>query len=224
MPAASETFDVELARTVGTRLAAIARAHAPAVLASSFGAEDMVLIDLIARDRLPIRVFTLDTGRLHQETTDLIDMVRRHYGIGVDVHVPDTAVLEAYVRDHGLNAFYDSVELRQRCCEIRKTEPLRRALIGAHAWITGQRRGQGITRADLPLRAVRPGARPAQVQSSRRMERGPGVVVPAHPRGAGQRAACPRLSQHRLRALHPAGRPRRGQPRRTLVVGAAGAS
>lgn len=132
-------------------LAAVAQAHAPAVLASSFGAEDMVLIDLIARSRLPIRVFTLDTGRLPQETHDLIHRSRERYGIPVDVFLPAAGEVETFVREHGPNAFYDSVSLRQRCCVIRKIEPLRRALAGARAWVTGLRRAQGVTRADVAV-------------------------------------------------------------------------
>jgi phosphoadenosine phosphosulfate reductase len=120
--------------------------HAPAVLASSFGAEDMVLVDLIARNRLPIGIFTLDTGRLPAETHDLIDRVRETYGIAIDVFVPEAAALEPFVRNHGVNAFYASTGLRERCCEIRKTQPLARALAGKRAWITGLRREQAVTR------------------------------------------------------------------------------
>jgi phosphoadenosine phosphosulfate reductase len=133
-------------------LASIASQHAPVALASSFGAEDMVLLDLIARDNLPISVFTLDTGRLPGETHDLIDRVRERYGIAVDIYVPETRALEAYVRANGVNAFYNGVELRQRCCAIRKTEPLRRALAGKAAWITGLRRTQSVTRQEVALR------------------------------------------------------------------------
>jgi phosphoadenosine phosphosulfate reductase len=121
------------------------------VLASSFGAEDMVLIDMIARHALAIDIFTLDTGRLPDETYALIDRTREHYGIEVQVFYPDHAALEPYVREHGINAFYRSVELRQRCCEIRKTEPLRRALAGRSAWITGLRREQSAGRKAILL-------------------------------------------------------------------------
>src|ERR1700694_4191858 len=104
----------------------IGRQYPSAALASSFGAEDMVLTDLIARNRLPISIFTLDTGRLPGETYDLIDGVREHYDVPINVYYPDTRAIEAYVRDNGINAFYRSVELRQSCCAIRKTEPLAR--------------------------------------------------------------------------------------------------
>jgi phosphoadenosine phosphosulfate reductase len=129
----------------------IAARHTPAVLASSFGAEDMVLTDLIARHALPIGVFTLDTGRLPDETYALIDRVRAHYDLPIDVYYPDGRALEAYVRDSGINAFYRRVELRQGCCAIRKTEPLARALAGKRAWITGLRRAQSATRTEVPI-------------------------------------------------------------------------
>jgi len=129
----------------------VATRHAPAVLASSFSAEDMVLTDLIARLALPITVFTLDTGRLPEETYALIDRVRERYDIAIEVHYPDVRALEDYVRANGVNAFYRSVELRRRCCAIRKTAPLARALAGRGAWITGQRRAQSLTRSDIAM-------------------------------------------------------------------------
>jgi phosphoadenosine phosphosulfate reductase len=124
---------------------------APAALASSFGAEDMVLIDLISKAALPISVFTLDTGRLPDETQALIDRVRSVYNIGVDIYFPDLTAIEPFVREHGINAFYRSTSLRERCCQIRKTEPLSRALAGKRAWITGLRREQSITRRDVAI-------------------------------------------------------------------------
>ena len=136
---------------VATLLQRVAARHAPAVLASSFGAEDMVLTDLIARHALPIAVFTLDTGRLPDETYTLIDRVRERYGLAIEVYCPDAHALESYVQANGLNAFYRSVELRQACCAIRKTAPLARALAGRGAWITGQRRAQSITRTELAI-------------------------------------------------------------------------
>lgn len=127
----------------------VAVRHPPAALASSLGAEDMVLTDLIAKHALPIAIFTLDTGRLPGETYALIDRVREHYALAIEVHCPDTRALEAYVSVHGVNGFYRSIELRQRCCAIRKAAPLARALAGRSAWITGQRRAQSVTRSDL---------------------------------------------------------------------------
>ncbi len=123
--------------------------HPAVALASSFGAEDMVLTDMIARHALPIRIFTLDTGRLPEPTHTLIERTRAHYALTIDVHYPDRVQLERYVREHGANAFYQSVPLRQQCCAIRKTEPLSRALAGSGAWVTGQRRAQALSRQSL---------------------------------------------------------------------------
>jgi len=131
-------------------LSRIAREHAPAVLASSFGAEDMVLLDLVAHHAPSIGIFTLDTGRLPEETHTLIDRVRERYGLPIEIYAPDASRVEAFVRANGVNAFYNGVDLRKTCCAIRKTEPLARALAGKGAWITGLRREQSITRGDLP--------------------------------------------------------------------------
>jgi phosphoadenosine phosphosulfate reductase len=119
-------------------------------LASSLQAEDMVLTDAIARAGLPIEVFVLDTGRLHAETLQLIEEAERRYGIRVAVHRPALEELDEYVNRYGRDAFYTSPRLRKRCCEIRKVEPLARALAGKGAWITGQRREQAATRTALP--------------------------------------------------------------------------
>jgi len=131
------------------RLRDIADRHRPAVFASSFGAEDMVIIDLIARHALPIRIFTLDTGRLAEETLALIDRTRERYGLPIDIYTPDTRRLQAFVRENGVNAFYRSVDLRQTCCAVRKTEPLQSALVAKGAWITGQRRAQSTSRSTV---------------------------------------------------------------------------
>lgn len=141
----------ERTRDAADLLRRIAERPGRAVLASSFGAEDMVLIDLIARHALPINVLTLDTGRLPGETYALIDRVREHYDLPINVYYPDAQALESYVRASGFNAFYRSVELRLRCCAIRKTAPLARALTEASAWITGQRRAQSLTRGSVAI-------------------------------------------------------------------------
>jgi phosphoadenosine phosphosulfate reductase len=119
----------------------------PAVFANSLGAEDMVLTDLIARHAPGIGMFSLDTGRLPQETYGLMERIARRYSIKLQVYFPDAAAVEAYANEHGINGFYRSVELRQACCHIRKVEPLRRALRARRAWVTGLRRAQGGTRA-----------------------------------------------------------------------------
>jgi len=126
-----------------------ARSHAPAAFASSFGAEDMVLFDLIARDFRDIEIFTLDTGRLLAETYDLIHQASAAYRCKVRVYSPRHDDLESFVRINGINGFYESVAQRKGCCEVRKLEPLKRALAGKAAWITGLRRDQSVTRLEL---------------------------------------------------------------------------
>lgn len=132
-------------------LARIAGDFSPAVFASSLAAEDMVLTDMILRGKLPIRIFTLETGRLHAETVGMLDRIRQTYGYDVTPYRPDPAAVESYVRQNGLNAFYDSVDMRKECCRIRKVEPLNRALASNNAWVTGQRRAQSATRTDLDV-------------------------------------------------------------------------
>ena len=130
----------------------IERDFSPATFACSLGAEDMVLTDLIARHAPGISIFSLDTGRLNPETYDLLARVQKDYGdkAAIRVFSPQAEVVEQYVNANGINAFYDSVELRKACCAIRKVEPLKRALAGNQAWITGMRRQQAVTRADMP--------------------------------------------------------------------------
>ena len=117
------------------------------VLASSFGAEDVVLIDMMCNiNRNLTRVFTLDTGRLNQETYDLIDKIRKKYDIKVDVYFPNARDVEEMVAYKGMNLMYESVENRKLCCNVRKIEPLKRALKQFDCWITGLRREQSTTR------------------------------------------------------------------------------
>ncbi|HEV7814934.1 MAG TPA: phosphoadenylyl-sulfate reductase [Janthinobacterium sp.] len=127
----------------------VARDFSPAVFASSLAAEDMVLTDMILKAQLPISIFSLDTGRLHAETLAVLDKVRENYGSEISLYRPQPEAVEAYVAANGLNAFYNSVAMRRECCRIRKVEPLGRALAGNKAWVTGQRRAQSATRAEL---------------------------------------------------------------------------
>ncbi len=121
------------------------------VIASSFGLEDVVLIDMAAGLSDDIRVFTLDTGRLHQATYDLMDRVRNRYELDIEVMFPEAGAVQAMVRASGLNLFYDSISNRKRCCHARKLEPLARALGACDAWVTGLRREQNVTRAETPV-------------------------------------------------------------------------
>ena len=148
----------ELSASVAAKTAAahalltdIAGHWSPAAFANSLGAEDMVLTDLIVKAGLPIEIFSLDTGRLPLETYDLMAAVDRHYGLKLKIYFPQSESVEAFVRHHGINAFYDSVELRKACCHARKVEPLQRALAGKRAWITGLRAQQAATRTALAV-------------------------------------------------------------------------
>ncbi len=142
------SLDLKVAQ-LKTLLARIETEFAPAVFASSFGAEDMVLTDMIAREFRGIEIFTLDTGRLPQATQDLIIATREKYGLAVQAYTPEPEAVEHYVNTLGRDAFYESIENRKRCCGIRKVEPLKRALAGRKAWLTGLRREQAISRQNL---------------------------------------------------------------------------
>ncbi|MEF8698558.1 MAG: phosphoadenylyl-sulfate reductase [Candidatus Accumulibacter sp. UW20] len=151
--------DAALLETLAVRVDAarallheIAADFSPAAFASSLGAEDMVLTDLIVRDRLAIEIFSLDTGRLPLETYALIAEVKRHYGLALRLYYPRHDLVEAYTHANGINAFYESVELRKGCCFVRKVEPLQRALAGRKAWITGLRAAQAVSRDGLAIR------------------------------------------------------------------------
>ncbi len=120
--------------------------------ANSFGAEDMVLTDIILKNSLGISVFSLDTGRLPTETYDLMATTEKHYNTALKIYFPQAQTVEFYVKNHGINAFYESIALRKSCCHMRKVEPLQRALNGNKAWITGMRAAQATTRSSLPFR------------------------------------------------------------------------
>lgn len=119
--------------------------------ASSLGEEDQVLTDMIARFAPDIEIFTLDTGRLFEETYTLLDKTRKRYPLTFKVYYPDTEALEDMVETHGINLFYESVENRKLCCGIRKVEPLRRALKDFDAWICGLRRAQSLNRGNIEV-------------------------------------------------------------------------
>ena len=127
--------------------------HSPSAFACSFGAEDMVLLDVIAKQVPRIEVFTLDTGRLPEETHALLDTVRNNYSISIRAYFPDSSTVEAWVEQNGPNAFYRSVAQRLQCCHIRKVEPLRRALARKKSWVTGLRREQSASRQNLQIEA-----------------------------------------------------------------------
>ena len=125
--------------------------HPKVAKASSFGAEDAVIMDLMVKINPKFRFFTLDTGRLPQETYDIMDIVRKKYHITLEVLFPDTTEVENMVREKGMNLFYESVENRKLCCEIRKVHPINRILSTLDGWITGLRRDQTEIREDLNM-------------------------------------------------------------------------
>lgn len=158
-PATSPELTEALVATVNDKRAAVlallntAVAEFPAItFANSYGAEDMVLTDIIAKESLAIEIFSLDTGRLPAETYTLMGEVESRYQTKPVVFFPKHEAVEAYVRHQGINAFFESIELRKACCHMRKVEPLQRALAGKQAWVTGMRAEQATTRASLPTR------------------------------------------------------------------------
>jgi phosphoadenosine phosphosulfate reductase len=116
--------------------------HPKIAMASSFGAEDVVVIDMMMKINPKARIFTLDTGRLNQETYDVMDEIRKKYNVNIEVMFPDQNEVEQMVRVNGLNLFYHSVGNRKLCCGIRKVHPLNRILSTLDGWITGLRADQ----------------------------------------------------------------------------------
>ncbi len=153
-PTLTDALKASVQAKTGAVLAVLKNAEKtfrPMTFANSFGAEDMVLTDIILKNKLNIEVFSLDTGRLPTETYDLIGETEKHYNTKLRVYFPQANTVEFYVKNHGINAFYESVELRKSCCHMRKVEPLQRALSGKKAWVTGMRAEQATTRANLPV-------------------------------------------------------------------------
>jgi phosphoadenosine phosphosulfate reductase len=140
--------------TLFERLRQIDVEYSKVRFASSMAAEDLVLIDAIAHSKSAISVFTLNTLRLHAESVEMIETIRKHYDIEIEQFLPAEAAIQAYVSQYGENGFYDSVEAKEQCCRIRKIVPLAQALQGCQAWVTGQRNGQVVTRADLAFKEL----------------------------------------------------------------------
>jgi phosphoadenosine phosphosulfate reductase len=111
----------------------------------------VVLVDLAARHAPSLRFLTLDTGRLPPETYEVMELVRKRYGLTIEVYSPQRDAVETLERGRGFFSFRESLEARRQCCDIRKTEPLRRALAGRSAWVSGIRRDQNVTRSDMPV-------------------------------------------------------------------------
>lgn len=121
------------------------------VFSTSFGMEDQVISDFILKNELPIKIFTLDTGRMFAETYSTWEKTNMQYRTAIEPYYPDAPSIENYVKTNGINAFYDSPELRKLCCHIRKVAPLKRALQGNKVWITGLRAEQSPNREQMPI-------------------------------------------------------------------------
>ncbi len=161
---ATPGFDERVADTLAV-LRNAAQVHAGRIVqATSLGAEDMVLTDLIARHGLPITLATLDTGKLHDETLALIPRIEQRYGLSVQRFRPVETSVVQFVARHGERAMFDSIDLRKSCCAVRKLEPLSRMLDGMGAWVTGLRREQSVQRAEVP---------PSEVETSGRIKFNP---------------------------------------------------
>jgi len=126
-------------------------AQAKIVFSTSFSFEDQAILAEIAVQKLPIRIFTLDTGRLFEETHTVHQQSREKYGHPIEIYYPDAQAIQHFVQAQGINGFYDSLENRKACCHIRKVEPLQRALKGADIWISGLRHEDSELRANLPV-------------------------------------------------------------------------
>lgn len=120
-------------------------------LSSSLSIEDQTLLDMMYKINPQVRVFTLDTGRLFPETYQLIDKTNLHYNIKMEVFCPQTESLQKFVLEQGINPFYESIEKRHACCQVRKLEPLSRAFKGLNAWVCGLRQAQSVTRTDMRM-------------------------------------------------------------------------
>lgn len=147
---ASADFKEKLAETIALLKQAVSE-FAPVTQASSLGAEDVVITHLINQNALNIPVFVLETGALHRETLALLERTQAHSAVPVKVYRPSSEKVIAFVRTHGQEAMYESLELRKACCQVRKLEPLAEALKGQLAWVTGLRREQSSNRAEVPL-------------------------------------------------------------------------
>ncbi|WP_300602489.1 phosphoadenylyl-sulfate reductase [Niabella sp.] len=143
--------EIENASTAEALKLVTAQFPVETVFSTSLGQEDQVITEMIATEKLPVRIFTLDTGRLFYEHYDLLEKTNARYKINIDVRFPEASDVESYVKTNGVNGFYESVENRKACCFIRKVKPLNRALEGAKVWITGLRSEQSDNRKDMKM-------------------------------------------------------------------------
>lgn len=154
--ALADLADIALIDTVAQKSVAAtrllrhaARDFAPVAFSTSLGAEDMVVLDMIARNDIDVEVFSLDTGRLPPETYEVLAEAEKRYDRRIRTYYPRHDLVETFVNERGINGFYDAIDHRKACCHARKVEPLRRALTGKKAWVTGLRAEQAATRNGL---------------------------------------------------------------------------
>ena len=150
-PEQVDALNSEIATTQEALIWASDNLHPKVAKASSFGAEDAVVMDIMLKINPKFRFFTLDTGRLPEETHKIIDIVRKKYNISVEVLFPDSSQVEDMVREKGMNLFYDSVANRELCCKIRKVNPMNKMLATLDGWITGLRREQTQNRKNMSI-------------------------------------------------------------------------
>ncbi len=141
----------EKSATLKKRLLDITTRFSDVRFATSLAAEDMVITDALVKAGAKIKLFTLATGRLHQETVDMVKTTEDRYGLAIEKVYPKEEDVQAFIDQYGMNGFYDGEEPKKACCGARKIKPLNAALLGADAWITGQRREQSTTRIELNL-------------------------------------------------------------------------
>ena len=153
-------FDERVAHAVAVLQSAATEHGGRIVQATSLGAEDMVITDLIARHAIGIDIATLQTGQLHPQTLALLPRIHARYGLEVRAYEPPAEAVVQFVQKNGERAMYESIELRKACCALRKLEPLARMLEGKSAWVTGLRREQSDTRAEVPFSEPDPNGGP----------------------------------------------------------------
>ncbi len=147
-------FEDRVANAVAILKAASEKHLGTIVQSTSLGVEGMVLTDMIARHQLPIAIGTLNTGKLHAQTVELISRIEDRYAVDVEVYEPVNESVIQFVRQNGENAMYESVDLRKGCCAVRKIEPMSRMMAGRTAWVTGLRREQSDNRSEVSFHDV----------------------------------------------------------------------
>ena len=186
---------------------------------SSFAIDGMAIFDMYWNINPKARLATLDTMRLFEETYDLMDRIARRYNTEVEVHYPDIREVGRMIRQHGMNLFYKGVQNRKLCCEIRKVNPLNKALNEADAWITGLRRDQGMKRGDIDIIQKDLAHDAYKVNPMANWTPRTNPPIRHRQQSPIQHPPRQRLPIHRMRPMHQSRKTRRRRTIRTLVVG-----